>query len=447
MRPVTCGRPRAAGHAQRYGLRVPAPSLLVRNASSVLTLASPGTPKRGAALGDLGEVRGASVAVRDGIVLAVGSEGEMSRLLDGDDVTVIDADGGLVMPGFVDPHTHLVFAGTRAEEFEARLVHGRDYLDFVTAGAGGLSTVARTRQTPTDELESLIGVRLRRLLEHGTTTAEVKTGYGLSVEEELRHVHALRAAAEASPIDVALTLLAAHFRPPEHRDDPEPWIEEIVDRLLPAVTGPRLVSGFDVFCEPGIYSIDQCRRLLMAAHGRGLARHVHADQLSASGGAELAVEVGARSADHLGHVSDAGITALAGSATVAVLIPGSVFFVPGEQVPPARRMIDAGVAIAVSSDYNPGSSPIVSQAMALSLATVLFHLSVAEAISAATINAAWAAGVHDRVGSLEAGKQADLLVLEASDHREIAYRFGENLVRQVIKKGRVVAGRPIVGPL
>jgi imidazolonepropionase len=328
-------------------------SLLVRNASSVLTLAGgpggPGGPRRGAALSDLGALPGAAIAIRDGAILALGSEADMTALLEAHEPEVLDAAGALVIPGFVDPHTHLLFAGQRAEEFEARLVHGRDYLDFVRSGAGGLSTVARTRDTSTDDLVSLVRMRLARMLEHGTTTADVKSGYGLSLDEELRHLYALRAAATGSQIDVIPTLLAAHFRPPEHPDDPEPWIDQICSELIPQVAAAGLAAAVDVFCEPGIYSVAESRRVLEAAEEAGLLRHVHADQLSASGGAELAVELGALSADHLGHVSEEGIAALADSPTIAVLIPGSVLFVPGETAPPARRMIDAGVGLAIAS--------------------------------------------------------------------------------------------------
>lgn len=415
----------------------------------MLTLSSPGGPKRRAALDDLGERVGAAVAVRNGLILGVGPEAEMRRLLRSDEPEVLDAEGGLVIPGFVDPHTHLVFAGRRPEEFEARLVHGHDYRSFVKAGAGGLATVAQTRATPTDQLVSLARSRLGRMLATGTTTAEVKSGYGLSVAEELRHLEALSAAAADQPIEVVPTLLAAHFRPPQHPDDPEPWLAQIESELMPEVVRRQLATSADVFCEPGIYSVDQARRSLLAAKRLGLGVHLHADQLSDSEGAELAVELGALSADHLGHISERGIAALAGSSTVAVLIPGSCFFVPGEAVPPVRRMIDAGVAVAIASDFNPGSSPISSMSLAIGLAVVLFRLSVAEALAAATINAAWACGpdVAARVGSLEPGKQADLLILDADDHRDLAYRFGENLVRTVIKRGQVVVSRAPGGPL
>lgn len=397
---------------------------------------------------DLGARPRAAIAIRQGRIAAVGEEGDLLRLLEPDEPEILDADGGLVMPGFVDPHTHLLFAGQRVEEFEARLVlDGADYLASVRTGGGGLSTVTRTRATDSSTLVALVRARLRRMLESGTTTAEVKSGYGLSSSEEIRHLEALHVAAQAQPIDVLATLLAAHFRPPEHREDPEPWLRQIESQLMPQVVRLGLASAADVFCEPGIYSVDQARRLLARARREGLGLHLHADQLSASGGAELAAELGALSADHLGHISQAGIAALAASSTVAVLIPSSVFFVPGERVPPVRQMIEAGVGIALASDCNPGTSPISSQAVAIGLATVVFRMPVAEAIAAATINAAWAAGVGERAGSLEPGKRGDVLVLDADDPRELAYRFGENLVRFVVKGGDVVLRRSPIGPL
>ena len=413
--------------------------LLVRNASSVLTLTSPYGPKRGGALADLGAIDGASVLVRDGLIAAIGPLDTVARDVSTNERPVeLDAAGGIVMPGFVDPHTHLVFAGTRADEFEARLVHGRDYLDFVTSGGGGLSTVRATRAARTDDLVRLVRTRLDRMLATGTTTAELKTGYGLSVPEELRHLEVIADAGRSHPMEVSPTVLPAHFHSPEHRDDNAPWLAEIEEQLLPEVEARSLASAVDVFCERATYSVDEARRVLAAGRRHGLAGHLHADQLSDFGGAQLAVEAGALSADHLGHVSDAGIAALAGSATAAVLIPGSCFFVPTEKVPPARRMVEAGVAIALASDCNPGTSPISSMPLAIALGTILFGLSVAEGIAASTINAAHALGLGDRIGSLEPGKQADLLVLDADDPRDLAYRFGQNLVRTVVKRGRVV---------
>jgi imidazolonepropionase len=422
--------------------------LLIRNASRVLTLAAPDGPKRGPALADLGEVPGASVMVRDGLIAGVGPIDVLARELHGAEPDELDAGGGIVMPGFVDPHTHLVFAGERADEFEARLLHGADYLSFVRAGAGAMSTVRRTRAASSDELVSLLRGRLGRMLASGTTTAEVKTGYGLSVEEELRHLRVIEAVRGESPVDLVATVLPAHFRSPEHPDDNGPWLAEIAEELLPAVARDGLASAVDVFCERGTYSPEEARRVLAAGARLGLSAHLHADQLSDSGGARLAVELGALSADHLGHVSEAGVAALAASTTVAVLIPGSAFFVPGERRPPVRRMVDAGVAVALASDCNPGTSPISSQALAIALGTVLFGLSVAEGIAAATVNAAHALGLGDRIGSLEPGKAADLLVLDADDHRDLAYRFGENLVRAVVKAGRVVRqAEQGIGPL
>jgi imidazolonepropionase len=353
----------------------------------------------------------------------------------------------VVMPGFVDPHTHIIFAGKRPDDFEARLLQGESFLDAINAGGGSLRTIAWTRAAPSAQLADLVELRLRRMLGQGTTTAEVKSGYGLTVEQELRHLEVLRTAAGRVPIRVVPTALGAHFRPPEQRDDPEPYVRDLCERFTPRVAERRLATTVDVFCEPGVYSREQSRRILQAARDHGLGARVHADQLSYSGGAELAVEMGALSADHLGHVSPAGIEALARSRTVAVLIPGSLLFVPGEQAPPARELVAAGVAVAISSDYNPGSSPMTSQALAVTLACVLFKLSVAEALAAATINAAWAVGLQDEVGSLEVGKRADLILLEADDYREVAYRVGENLVRTVLVGGEVVVERPPVGPL
>ncbi len=242
----------------------------------------------------------------------------------------------------------------------------------------------------------LVRTRLDRMLATGTTTAEVKTGYGLSVPEELRHLEVIAEAGRGHPMEVSPTVLPAHFHSPEHPDDNATWLAEIEEQLLPEVEARSLANAVDVFCERATYSVDEARRVLAAGRRHGLAGHLHADQLSDSGGAQLAVEAGALSADHLGHVSDAGIAALAGSATAAVLIPGSCFFVPTEKVPPARRMVDAGVAIALASDCNPGTSPISSMPLAIALGTILFGLSVAEGIAASTINAAHALGLGDR---------------------------------------------------
>jgi imidazolonepropionase len=420
---------------------------LIRNAGQVATMASGGRPKRGRDLADPGVLPDASIGIAGGTIAAVGPEGDVRHAL-GDQVDdVIDAQGGIVLPGFVDPHTHLVFAGSRPAEFEARLLEGRSFTDFVKTGGGAMDTVRATRAASDAELTDLILLRLRRIAEWGTTTAEIKTGYGLTVDEELRHLRVLARVARTAPIAIVPTALPAHFRPPDPGVSVQRYVDEICDRMIPLVAEEALAASFDVFHDPTAYTADQARRILRTAQAHGLAGRIHADQLVDDGGAALAAELGALSADHLGHVSADGIKALAASDTVGVLIPGSLFFVPGEKTAPVRQMIEAGVAIALSTDYTPGTSPIVAMPVALTLAMVLLKLSAAEALAAATINAAFALGHGGRVGSLEVGKQADIAIFEAKDYREIPYRFGENLVRRVIVEGKTVVERPPVGPL
>ena len=420
---------------------------LIRNAGQVVTMASGGRPKRGAGLADPGVLADAAVLVRDGLIAAVGSEADLQSLAGAGPHSVIDAEGGIVLPGFVDPHTHLVFAGSRPGEFEARLQEGRSFTDFIKTGGGAMDTVRATRAATDDELAELVRLRLRRIAGYGTTTAEVKTGYGLTIDEEIRHLRVLARVAPSAPIAVVPTALPAHFRPPDPGADVAAYVDEICERMIPLVAREGLAASFDVFHDPTAYTADQVRRILRAARQHGLAGRIHADQLVDDGGAALAAELGALSADHLGHISRAGIGALARSDTVGVLIPGSLFFVPGEKAAPVREMIDAGVAIGLSTDYTPGTSPVVSMPVAITLAMVLLHLTAAEALAAATINGAAALGMADRVGSLEPGKQADLVIYEARDYREIPYRFGENLVRRVLVKGRTIVERPAVGPL
>jgi imidazolonepropionase len=420
--------------------------LVVRNASQVVTMATRGVPKRGAAMRDPGVIDGGAVLIRDGVIAAVGPESEVVAAAD-PAVEKVDAERGVVLPGFVDPHTHLLFAGSRPLEFEARLVQGRPFTEFLASGGGAMSTVRATRSASDEELAALLALRLQRFAERGTTTAEVKSGYGLSVEEELRQLRIIAEVARRSPIRVVATALPAHFRPPDPGVTPDAYVDEICDRLLPTVAAEGLATSVDVFVDASTYSPSQARRILSAARRLGLATRLHADQLADDGTTELAVKMGCLSADHLGHASPAAVAALGASSTAGVLVPGSLFFVPGEAPAPVEALLAAGAALAVATDCTPGTSPIASMPLAISLAMVLFHLSAAEALAAATINAAHALGLGGEVGSLEPGKRADLAIYEATDYHEIPYRFGENLVRRVIRDGTTIVTRDAVGPI
>jgi imidazolonepropionase len=418
-------------------------SLLVRGASQVVTPVGR-TARRGPDLGRL-EVRSdAVVRCDDGIITFVGDEPDHERR-HGPADEVLEAGGGCVLPGFVDPHTHPVWAGSREDEFDRRL-RGESYMEIARSGGGINSTVRATRLATGDELLETTTGRLDTFLRHGTTTIEAKSGYGLDLETEVRMLEVIASADAVHPVDLLPTCLAAHEVPPEHRSDPERWIRELIDVIHPEIARRGLAEAVDVFCEEGVFDLDQTRRLLVDAEDLGWRIHLHADELTPLGGAELAVEMGALSADHLLCVTPAGMAAIAGSDTVAVLLPGTAFFL---QMPwaPARQLIDAGCAVALATDCNPGSSPTESMPMILVLACLGMGLDVAEALTAATLNAAAAIGRADDIGSIEEGKRADLIVLDAPVYHHVVYNFGVNPVRHVVKNGRVVVReRSLVGP-
>jgi imidazolonepropionase len=421
-------------------------SILIRNTAQVVTMASRGRPKRRADLADPGVIERGAVLVRDGRIEAVGTDADLAARVDAATET-IDAEGGIVLPGFVDPHTHLVFAGSRPAEFEARLAEGRSFTDFIKTGGGAMDTVRATRAASDEELASLLLLRLERIASSGTTTVEVKTGYGLTIEEEIRHLRVIASVVPRSPIRIVPTALPAHFRPPDPGASVDEYIDRICAEVIPLAAREGLATSVDVFHDPTAYSAEQVRRILGAAAAHGLAGRIHADQLSNEESAALAADLGCRSADHLGHISSAGIDALAAADTIGVLIPGSLFFVPGEKAAPVREMVERGVAVALSTDYTPGTSPVVAMQTALTLAMVLLRLSAGEVLAAATINAAFALGLGHEVGSIEPGKRADLVIHEARDYREIPYRVGTNLVRRVIVDGRTIVERRPIGPL
>lgn len=414
--------------------------LLVVNIGQLLTLAPrhPGgndTPRRGAALADVGLVTGGALAVADGVVVAAGPEAEV-REAAGRTAEVVDAGGRVVLPGFVDPHTHLLFAGSRADEFEQRL-QGLSYLEIAARGGGILRTVAQTRVMDEAGLVELGAARLDRLLACGTTTVEVKSGYGLTVEDELKLLRAAHRLHARHHLDVVPTFLGAHALPPEFAGDADGYVRLVIEEMLPAVVEEDLAEFCDVFCEQGAFTPEQARAILEAGNGAGLVPKLHADELSDLGGARLAAEVGAISADHLLCASDEGLRAMAAAGTIGVLLPGTAFFL-GLPYARARRMIALGVPIALATDFNPGTSPTWSMPMAIALACVGMRLRPAEAVVAATLNAAHAIGMAEAVGSLEPGKVADFLILDADDYRAVAMHVGVSLVDEVYKRGRRV---------
>jgi imidazolonepropionase len=409
-------------------------SLLIRGAHQVVTPTGR-TARRGPALAALEVLPGAVVRCDDGRISFVGDAGEHDRSFPVAD-EMLDADGGCVLPGFVDPHTHPVWAGSREDEFNRRL-RGTTYMEIARAGGGINSTVRATRAASHDELLAGTLARLDTFLAHGTTSIEAKSGYGLDVATEIRMLEVIRDAGRCHPVDLHPTCLAAHEVPPEHRDDPEAFVRLLLEEIHPAVARRGLAEAVDVFCEDGVFGLAQTRRLLADAPSYGWRIHLHADELTTLGGAELAVELGALSADHLVYVSPAGIQALAASATVAVLLPGTSFFLRS-RFAPARDMVEAGCAVALATDCNPGSSPTESMPAILALATLGMGLTIEEAVTAATLNAAAAIGRAAEIGSLEIGKQADIAVLNGSSYHDLVYHYGVNPIRHVVKSGEVV---------
>lgn len=425
--------------------------LLIVNAAQLLTCASPGGPKRGAALADPGLIEDGAIACLEGQIVAVGKTADILAQIDDPAAAhTVDAAGKVVLPGFVDPHTHLVWAGDRAGEFEQRIA-GASYMQLMQAGGGIMRTVRATRAASLDELVAQTLPRLDAMLLHGTTTAEVKTGYGLDLPTELKLLDAIRLLDEEHPMDLAPTFLGAHAVPAEYQGRTEAYVDLVVHEMLPAIADlrykvetaggeyyVRAADFCDVFCEAGVFDLAQSRRILEAAAGLGLGLKLHADEFEPIGGATLAVELGAVSADHLVRTTDEQLAALAASNTIAVSLPGTPFGLGHHEYTRGRRLLELGGALALASDLNPGTCWCESMQFIIALACRALKLTPAEAICAATINSAHALRLGSYVGSLEVGKQADVLVLAAPDYRHLGYRFGTNLVETVIKRGAVI---------
>jgi imidazolonepropionase len=410
---------------------------LVRGARQLLTLRGDNGPRRGSALGDPGLVPDGAVLIKDGVILDAGAQRRIERLSEARHAREIDAGGRVVMPGFVDSHTHLIFGRPRLADYEMRLA-GAGYAEIAAAGGGILSSVEAVRSLSAARLASQGRAFLAAMARHGTTTIEAKSGYGLDESGEIKTLRVL-ASLDGDPLDVVPTYLGAHVPPPEYRGDAGGYVDWMARQVMPKIRRRNLARFADVYCDEGAFTLDQARRHLDNARRLGFDLKVHAEQFSRTGAARLAAEMGAASADHLEQAGEEDARALAQSNTVATLLPGSVFHLGLRRYAPARALIEAGAAVALATDFNPGTSPTFSMQMALSLACTQMRMSPAEAIAAATINGAHAIRRADRIGSLEPGKQADLIVLHLSDYRELPYYFGANHVRLTIKRGVILS--------
>lgn len=401
---------------------------LIAGARQIVTCRGPARARRGREMAELDLVENGSVAVGDtGRIEAVGPYRDLRRRYPGVEVTEVE---GVLFPGFVDCHTHAVFGAARLADHERR-ARGISYKEIAAAGGGILASVNDVRSRTVEELAGLMESRLRALVASGTTTVEVKSGYGLELQSELAQLEAVRRVGAGGGPSLVATFLGAHEVPPEARDDPDAYVSLVIEEMLPAVERQGIARFCDVFCEPGVFTVAQSRRVLEAARQHGMGLKLHADEIDPSGGAELAVELGAASADHLAAISVAGIEALSGSATVAVLLPGTMLFLGSRNQAPARKLLDGGAAVALATDFNPGSSPGVSLPLMSTLGVSQMGLIPAEAIIAITVNGAAAVGMAADRGQISAGFRADMALAAVRDWRELPYWYGVNLISQV----------------
>ncbi|MDZ5471235.1 imidazolonepropionase [Bacillus sp. 31A1R] len=413
--------------------------LLIKHANQLITLTgSSEKPLTKEEMSNLHIIEDGAVYIEGGKIKSVGTTDELLELykncLDG--VEVVDATGKVVLPGLVDPHTHLVYAGSRENEFNMRL-NGATYMEIMNNGGGIHATTSRTRAASEEELVEQSLVRLDRFLLHGVTTVEAKSGYGLDWETEYKQLKAAKAVGALHPIEVVSTFMGAHAVPAEYKGNPDAFIDLVIEEMLPKVAEEKLAEFNDIFCEHGVFTPEQSRKLLEAGKKYGLTPKIHADEIEPYEGAELAAEVGAISADHLLRASDKGIEMMADKGVIGVLLPGTAFFLMTEAAK-GRKMIDSGVPVAISTDCNPGSSPTCSVPFMMNLACMHMGLNPAEAITAATINAAHAINRGKEIGSIEEGKRADLVILNVLNYMQMQYHYGMNHTDTVIKNGRVV---------
>lgn len=407
---------------------------IIRNAGQIVTLEGPPVPRRGSDQGFLGLIEKGALALRGERIVAVGPEGEILSAFESLPENVFDAAGGVVLPGFIDPHTHLLFAGTREAEFELRRA-GKSYMEIAAAGGGIRSSVRAFRESTDERILHESGRRLDRMLALGTTTAEVKSGYGLNEEQEIRALKLIETLDSRHPVDLVPTFMGAHEFPDEYRRDREGYVELIRGRMLPRVAAETKACFCDVFCEEGVFTAEQARSLLLEARRLGLGLKLHADEFAPVGASELAAELGAVSADHLLEVQEHGLLALRGAGVTAVLLPATSYSLGGERYAPGRRMIQMEIPVALATDCNPGSSMTESMPLVLSLACLVIGLSPAEALCGATVNAAHAVGLSRDRGRLAPGMRADLQILDAPSYVTLFYHLGVPHVRQVFKNG------------
>lgn len=414
--------------------------LFFRNARQLLTLSGAPAPRRGRALGELGIIPDGAALTLGAKLARVGRTRDLAAEARRLRARTVDCQGRVVMPGFVDCHTHLVFAGNRVDDFERR-IRGKTYQEIAAAG-GGISHSARLLRRATErELIGQASAFLEQFAAHGTTTVEVKSGYGLDPENEIKILRAVRALGRQSALELVPTLLAAHAVPEEYKQRRQEYLELITRELIPAAARAKLAEFVDCFCDQGAFTSEECEEVLAAGRRCGLVPRIHCEQLAHTGSCRLAAAMDAASADHLDHITAAEIWALAKSNVVATLVPGSNFHLDAPAYPPARRLIDADAAVALATDFNPGSSPTLNMQFILSLACTKLRMTPAEAITAATINAAFSLRRADRLGSLEPGKQADLAVMDVGDYREIPYYFAWNHCVMTAKRGRIIYAR------
>ena len=413
-----------------------ADDILIINASELITLRGPRRARTKQEMSDLAIIRDGAVAVSNGVIVDVGSTDGIMREHDATGIERLDASDKTVMPGFVDPHTHLVYAGSREFELELK-AKGKTYLEILREGGGILRTVKDTRAASPHELFAQSAKRLESMISHGSTTIEAKSGYGLDRNTELKMLETARKLGEDYPVDVVSTYLGAHAFPPEFEGRPDDYVEFMVREVMPEVAKLRLAEFCDVFCEKGVFDVDQSKKVLLAAKALGLLLKVHADELHSSGGAELAAEVGAISADHLAKPSDDGIMAMARKDVIGVLLPGTPYSSMSKDYADGRRLIDLGVPIALGTDLNPNCWN-ESMQFTMSLACHKMRMTPAEAITASTINSAAALGLERKIGSIERGKKADIVVLDIPTHAQLPYRFGTNLCSVVMKDGKPI---------